>query len=176
MRILITARHFDLTEGLREHTEERLEKLSKYGVQILESHVVLSVEKYRHIAEISLNGRGFTLNGKTESDDMYTSVDMVIQKLEVQLRRQKDKVRSRKGMERDPFARVDVVRPGESEDGEALEVLQSGEVTPDALSVEEAIRLLKESGEDYMLITDPTTERVTVVLRRNDGNFGVVEV
>ena len=64
MRILMTARHFDLTQGLREHAEDRLRKLDKYGVQILESNVVLTVEKYRHIAEIALNGRGFTLNGK----------------------------------------------------------------------------------------------------------------
>ena len=178
MRILMTARHFDLTQGLREHTEERLRKLNKYGVQILESHVVLTVEKYRHIAEIALNGKGFTLNGKFESDDMYSSVDGVIQKLEGQIRRQKEKVRSRKGMERDPFARVDVVRSGESEEGEEeeVEVLESGEVNPEPLSVEDAIKLLKKSGEDYMLITNPATDRVTVVLRRSDGDYGVVEV
>ena len=179
MRTSITARHFDLTDGLKEHTEERLDKLDKYSVVFLDAHVVLTVEKYRHQAEITLQGKGFSLNGKAESGDMYTSVDQVVQKLETQVRRHKDKTHDRKqqGEVKDHFARVGIIT-SESVDmeGEDLEIIQSDEVTPPVMSVEDAIALLKGSEDDYMLITNPASDRVTVVLRRADGNYGVVEV
>ena len=92
MQVSITARHFDLTEGLKEHTTERIERLSRYGIRLLEAHAVLVVEKYRHKAEITLHGNGFHLTGVSESDDMYTSVDQSTAKLEGQVRRQKDKL------------------------------------------------------------------------------------
>lgn len=179
MRISITARHFDLTDGLREHTEERLEKLDRYSVPFLDAHVVLTVEKYRHQAEVTLQGKGFSLNGKAESSDMYTSVDQAVQKLEAQVRRHKDKTsdRKQKGESKDHFARVGIVTSESVEmDGDDFEIIQSGEVTPPVMSVEDAIVQLKESEEDYMLITNPASDRVTVVLRRADGDYGVVEV
>jgi putative sigma-54 modulation protein len=96
MQVSITARHFDLTEGLRAHTEEKLARLAKYGVRLQEAHVVLVVEKHRHRAEVTLHGTGFRLTGMSESADMYSSVDQVAEKLEQQVRKQKGRIQSRK--------------------------------------------------------------------------------
>lgn len=178
MQVSITARHFDLTDGLREHTEERLSRLAKYGVALQEAHAVLAVEKYRHKAEVTLHGRGFHLTGVSESDDMYTSVDMVAQKLEGQVRKQKEKMHSRKQKgDREFPARLDVVNSESVGRGaENLEVIQSSEVEVPTMSIEEAILKLEESEDDYFLFTNPITERVNVLLRRKDGHYGVVEV
>ncbi len=118
MQVSITARHFDLTEGLREHTTERIERLSRYGVRLLEAHAVLVVEKYRHKAEITLHGNGFHLTGVSESDDMYTSVDQSAAKLEGQVRKQKDKMVSRKQKGDRPGIPPDIDEPGAEEDEE----------------------------------------------------------
>ncbi len=95
MQISITARHFDLTPGLKEHTQDRLERMTKYGVPLLEAHAVLMVEKYRHNAEVTLHGKGFHIAGHAESEDMYQSVDQACQKLEEQIRRHKDKIQDK---------------------------------------------------------------------------------
>ncbi len=96
MLVKTTARHFDLTPGLREHVEERLDRLKKYAYPILEAHVILSVEKYRHIAEVTLHGDGLTVAGKGESGDMYAAIDDVVEKLEKQVQRHKEKRIGRK--------------------------------------------------------------------------------
>jgi putative sigma-54 modulation protein len=96
MLVKTTARHFDLTPGLKGHVEERLGRLKKYAYPILEAHVILSVEKYRHIAEITLHGDGLRVAGKGEAEDMYAAIDDVVGKLEAQVKRHKEKLIGRK--------------------------------------------------------------------------------
>ncbi|RPJ41844.1 MAG: ribosome-associated translation inhibitor RaiA [Candidatus Latescibacterota bacterium] len=177
MQVSITARHFDLTEGLREHTEEKLARLGKYGVDLHEAHVVLVVEKHRHKAEVSLHGTGFHLTGASESGDMYTSVDQVAQKLEAQMRKQKGRLQSRKLKGRgDEFAKVQVLGSGGPAEEGGLRVLHSGEESAPSMSVEDAIAILDKTNQDYLLFTNPATERLTVLLKRKDGNYGTVEI
>lgn len=96
MLIKTTARHFDLTPTLKDHVEERLNRLTKYSYPILEAHVILSVEKYRHTAEITLHGNGADFSGSASATDMYVAVDEVCDKLESQVRRHKERVKDRK--------------------------------------------------------------------------------
>ena len=96
MLVKTTARHFDLTPELKVHVEEKLSRLNKYGYPLLEAHVILSVEKYRHIAEITVHGDGLDVAGKDESADMYTAIDQVVEKLESQVKRHKDKLITKK--------------------------------------------------------------------------------
>jgi putative sigma-54 modulation protein len=96
MLVKTTARHFELTPELKVHVEERLSRLKKYGYPLLEAHVILSVEKYRHIAEITLHGDGLDVAGRDESADMYAAIDQVVEKLESQVKRHKDKLITKK--------------------------------------------------------------------------------
>jgi ribosome hibernation promoting factor len=96
MQIKTTARHFDLTPTLKDHVEERLNRLTKYAYPILEAHVVLSIEKHRHKAEITLHGNGHDFSAIAEAADMYVAVDDVCDKLESQIRRHKEKVKDHK--------------------------------------------------------------------------------
>lgn len=97
MQITTTARHFELTAALRGHIDERLQKLRRYFDRILKAHVTLTVQKHDHVAEISLHGNGVDFNGHGKSEDMYVSVDLAVEKLERQLKRHKEKIRSHKG-------------------------------------------------------------------------------
>ena len=101
MRIDITARHFELTKALEDHVQDGLWTLKKYFDRLINAHVILSVEKYRQIAEITLKVSGLTLASKEESDDMYTSIDHALDKLERQVKRYKQKLQNHKSKRRE---------------------------------------------------------------------------
>jgi putative sigma-54 modulation protein len=98
----ITARHFEIDPALEEHIHERLMTLKKYIDKVIDAHVILSVEKYRHIAEITLMVSGLTLASKEESDNMRLSVDRAVSKLERQVKRYKGKLTNHKFKKREP--------------------------------------------------------------------------
>jgi len=113
MRINITARHFELTKVLEEHIRDRMWTLKKYFESIINAHVILSVEKYRHTAEITLKVSGLTLASKEESENMYTSIDHAVDKLERQVKRYKQKLQNHKARKKE-LEEERVVEPEES--------------------------------------------------------------
>ncbi len=93
MQINITGRHFEVTEPIREHLNKKLEKLDRYFNRIIEARVILSIEKLRHKAEISLLAKKVKFFAKEESGDMYTSIDRLLNKMEARLRKHKSKLK-----------------------------------------------------------------------------------
>ena len=75
MRITVTFRHMEATDALRQHAEKRLRRIAKYVHRAVDAHVILSVVKRRHIAEIVLNADRTTLTAKEETDDLYSAID-----------------------------------------------------------------------------------------------------
>ena len=102
MKINITARHFELTDDLEQHVRNRLWTLRKHFESIIKAHVILSVEKYRQTAEITVKVSGLTLASKEESDNMYTSIDHAVDKLERQVKRYKQKLQNHKARKKEP--------------------------------------------------------------------------
>jgi len=96
MQIRTTARHFDLTDDLRNFAEKNIEKLGKYFNHIIDSHLILDMEKSRMTAELKLKVYGTVLTSKHRSFDMYDSVEKVIDKMEGQLKRYKGKLTDKK--------------------------------------------------------------------------------
>ncbi len=96
MKINITARHFELTNELKRLVEEEVEKLTRFFENIISANAVLEVEGYRHLAEISVRVYGSTLTGSAESDQMQVSIEQAIDKLEVQLKKYKGKLKDKK--------------------------------------------------------------------------------
>lgn len=94
METTVTFRHSDPSAALKQHIDEKIRKLSKYFMKAIQAHVILTVEKSRHIAEVTLLENHHTLYAKKGSRDMYQSLDLVIQKLERQLKKLKEKIKS----------------------------------------------------------------------------------
>jgi len=99
MNISSTARHYDLAPALKDYAEEKVLNLKKYFDHIVTANLIFSLEKYRHKVEITLHVNGKDFVSTEESDDMYTSVDRSVDKLERQLRRHKEKIRRRKSQQ-----------------------------------------------------------------------------
>ena len=96
MQISFTFRHMESNDGMREYAKQKLMKIKKYMDNPVEAHVVLSVEKFRNIAEVTLKGEGVSINGEERSDDMYSAIDNVMNKIGRQIKRRRGKIRSHK--------------------------------------------------------------------------------
>ena len=97
MEIDISGRHFQVTEALRDMITEKIQKLDKYALKIETVHVVLEVQKFHHISEIAATGKNLRLTAKEESGDMYAAFDNSYGNIQLQLRRQHDRVKDHKG-------------------------------------------------------------------------------
>lgn len=101
MRIEITARSLELTDGIREHIQKRLVKLKRYFDGVLECHVIARVERFIYRFEITLHGNGFDLFAEAHSEDLYVAFENAAEKMERQVRKLKDKIRRRRNRKPD---------------------------------------------------------------------------
>jgi len=96
MQVMTTFRHMEQSEALKAYVEEKLERVNKYIDEPISAQVYFSVEKIRHIVEIVITGRGITTKASEATNDMYAAVDMVLDKIERQLKRYKEKLKDHK--------------------------------------------------------------------------------
>src|SRR5512136_26345 len=96
MQVSVTFRNMESKEVLREYVQERISKLKKYLDYPLEANVVLAVEKHRHLAEVTLVANRITLNAQEETEDMFSAIDRVVDKLERQILKYKEKIKRHK--------------------------------------------------------------------------------
>ncbi len=184
MQVHITGRQVAITPAIRKHTEEKLKKVEKLLGGPIEAHVVLAVEKRRHHAEIQVKSRSALLAGKHESEDLYASIGDVVEKLERQALKHKEKLTSRKkrgGRERaasfpeiEPTAKTSrAVKPGAAPRAPRILPIDRYRLKP--LSVEDAALELDSTGGDLLVYRDAQTYRVNVVYRTKTGGFGLVD-
>jgi putative sigma-54 modulation protein len=92
MHINITGHHIDVTPALRAYVTEKMQKLARHFDQVNSIHVILNVEKLQHLAEATVNAGGRTLFATDSAMDMYASIDGLVDKLDSQVRRYKDRI------------------------------------------------------------------------------------
>ncbi len=182
MRIEITGRQIEVTPALREFAAEKLRKLEKLLDGDLEAHVVLAVEKHRHMAEIQVKSRTAVLSATEETGDLYASISEVADKLERQALRHKDKVTGRKRREGVRAADAALALDGgggevASTDPEVLHtrIIRSHHYRLKPLTPEDAVLELDVTGDELLVYRDADTDRVNVIFRRKDGNFDLVD-
>jgi len=184
MQVHITGRQVAITPALRKFAEEKLKKVEKLLGGSIEAHVVLVVEKRRHLAEIQVKSRTALLSGAEETEDLYASIGDVVEKLERQALKHKEKLANRKkrGGRRIaaslpiPEPKAKPKRPVTSDAApRAPRIFPSDRYRLKPLSAEDAAMELDSAGGDLLVYRDDQTYRVNVVYRRQDGNFGLVD-
>ena len=179
MQVNITYRNMFATDALRSHVEQKLAHMvAKYLDKVTEVHVTLSLERYLHHADINLHAGTFHVRGKEKSEDMYASIDMAVDKIERQLKKYKERIKSHKpkhdGRHNVPVrVKHDILA---AHDGEPTgsQVIRSNEFLAKAMSIEEAVMQMDLMNNDFLVFTRPDTNEVSVVYRRKDGNYGVL--
>lgn len=190
MQVNITFRGMDSTDALKSHTTERVAHVNRYLDRASEAHVVLSLERYLHHADITIHAGPYVLRGRTKSDDMYKSIDEAMDKIERQLRRYKDKLLTLKtrhhahhNKEAQDHVRVrhDILELAgpEAEEGaqwaEGPKVIRSDEFLAKPMKVDEAVMQMDLMNTDFLVYTNVESGQVNVVYRRKDGHFGLIE-
>lgn len=179
MEIIITARHFDLDPDLEAYVENELNYLEDKYKRLDNAHAVLIKEKYRKIAEVTLHADGNNYYSKEESDDMYISIDRVIEKLETQIKKFREKRRdeSRQHREEEEMTaaeRMERDRYLEEEMGEpAIVPVEMSIVKP--MNEDEAAMQLKMSNNIFLPFMNARTGDMNVIYKRTDGDFGLIQ-
>ena len=177
MQINVTFRHVEPSLAVRTYVEDKVSRIKKYLEEPIEAHVVLRVEKFRHIAEVLIIADGMRINGKEETDDMYSAIDLLADTLEGQVRKGKDKSRRRKPVNTGkdltaPVGLPAVERP--VEDKEAR-VIRAEQVHAKPMDLDEAVMQLNLSNGEFMVFTNRVTNRINVLYHRKDGHYGLIE-
>jgi putative sigma-54 modulation protein len=173
MQTSVTFKNLDPSEHLKNYVSEKLNRFDKYLYNPGEASVVLSVEKFRHIAEINIVGDRLNINGKEETEDMYSAIDMTLDKLEKQIKKNKQKVREhRSGKGKHKEAR-NAEAPSYDEPPERRVVVRSIDYKP--MDTEEAVMQMDLADNNFMVFTNARSGQVNVIYRRKDGNFGLIQ-
>jgi putative sigma-54 modulation protein len=94
MKLTVTGRNIEITDGIRNHLNDKMDKTIADLGEAADVHVALSVEKHRHFAEVTVKTEGFTLHSQDETEDLYTSMDKALEKMEKQIRKNKEKAKA----------------------------------------------------------------------------------
>ncbi len=177
MQISVTFRHIEPSAPLKSYAEEKISRVKKYLDEPVEAHVVLSVEKFRHIAEVTIDADGLRINGAEETDDMYSAIDKLADTIEGQVKKGKQKFRRRKpGASGKDLGGASETPGGElPEEDEETRIIRSEQVHAKPMDVDEAVMQLNMGGGEFMVFTNRRTNRINVLYKRKDGNYGLIE-
>jgi putative sigma-54 modulation protein len=178
--VRVTGRHVSITEPIKDYATSKLEHLHLDYPKIIEAHFILDVEKHRHFAEIILHCTNhITIEASHETDDMYASIDGVIDKIAQQMRKYKTKILRNHRPRGFDVKHIDeqvlsVVGFDEHAESEPL-VIQTERYPVKPMFVDEAVLQLEMSSRQFVVFLNAKTEKVNILYRRKDGGFGLIE-
>jgi putative sigma-54 modulation protein len=177
MDITVTFRHMEPIESLKAYAEEKLSKVNKYLDYPVEAHIVLTVEKFRHQADVTLSVNGVRIKGVEETGDMYSAIDQVMDKIEKQVKRHLSKIRSR----RIENKKNEDMAPGSKQTDEATElsqeepIIEVEKMTAKPMDAEEAALQLNLSRQEFLVFRNARSGEINVIYKRSDNNLGLIE-
>ncbi len=171
MKIIITGRKIDISEGMRNYAEKKLQKLDKFFDEAADAQVTLSVEKGRQTAELTIYYGGFVYRSEDTTEDMYVSIDRSIDLIERQIR--KNKTRLEKKLREGAFT-ASLPENGDTEEKE-FKIVKSKKHAIKPMSPEEAILQMNLLGHEFFVFHNDESDKIDIVYKRKDGNYGLIE-
>jgi putative sigma-54 modulation protein len=185
MQFMVTFRHIDATDAIKEYAREKVERIKKYFPDPIHAHVVLSCERYQHMADVNIQlHNGLMLQGSEATEDMYSSIDLVMAKIERQCRRYKEKITGHKARadlssiavkhhviaaevaEMPPKAQVSETKP---------QFVSTEQMSARSLTLAEALLQLNLVHTTFFVFRNSESGYVNVVYKRDDGGYGLIE-
>ena len=169
MKYSIRGEKLDVTDSIREYVMDKLNKMEKYfdNPETVSVKILFSVRGREQKVEVTINSKGYDLRAEVSHSDMYAAIDLVIDKLETQMRKHKSKMLSRE--------RAQVVFEVEIYDEEIQDVIKRKKVYLKPMDEEEAIIQMEMLGHTFYVFKDIKTESVNVLYKRYDDTYGVIE-
>ena len=177
MEIIIRGDKVKVTKSIDEYIREKLGKLDKYfeNAEDITAHVVVRVRNLNQIIEVTVPTRDFTLRREEEAQDLYAAVDLVIDKLERQIRKNKTRFERRyKNVKEESGFNFDLNISKEEQD--TGKIVKRKEIDSKPMTEEEAILQYELLHHDFFIFKNIEKECVSVLYRRKDGNFGIIDM
>lgn len=177
MKFEIRGKNIEVTEALKDYTTKRLSKLEKYLDDVKGVQVALSVEGDRHKVEVTIPLNGIILRGEEAASDMYSSIDIVEEKLEKQIEKYKTKLYKHHRGAGFKRALTEEIQKELNKNGavEKFKIVRTKRFALKPMDEEEAIMQMNLLGHSFFVFFNAESDEVNVVYRRRDGNFGLIE-
>ena len=175
MKVQIYGRNITVTPAIAEKIEKKLNHLEKYFIidENVIANVVVRVYPNKQKIEVTIPTKFAVLRAEVVHDDLYAAIDLAIDKLEDQIRRQKTRL-TRKNKEKLAYAFLETEELDEEYD-EADEVVKTKSIVPDTMELDEAIMRMEMLNHNFFIYRDDETKEIAVVYKRHDGGYGLIE-
>lgn len=174
MHVTVTFRHIESSNPIRQYAVQKSERVAKYLIEPIEVHWVLSVEKFRHIAAVTITANGTAIKGEEQTEDMYAAIDLVMSKVEKQMRRYKEKLKGHKISSTANYEKG-------LKKGEDKAVLSKPNIIVEdrtfvkPMTLDEAVEHIDTMDNNFVVFSDTRTNNINVLYKRKDGNYGLIE-
>lgn len=172
MRITMTGKNLELTDGLKGAVEDKLGKLEKYFTPDTDIFVTLSVEKERQKVEVTIPVKGNIIRSEQVSNDMYVSIDLVEEVIERQLKKYKKKIIG-KHQSASNFKKEFIEKEIEADD--EIRIIRTKRFDMKPMYPEDACVQMELLGHDFFVFCNAETEKVNVVYKRKGSTYGLIE-
>lgn len=178
--ITITGRHLNVTPALRGYAMEKLSRLQKYFDRLMVAHIIVSGEKHQQVAEVNISANGFSISGKGKTPDIFASVDEVVNKLERQLKKHREKFLERKRIaskikrKEKSLPMLDVFEEDMEELEMEPEIVRVERVSQKPMSTDEAVMQMNLLRRSFLVFVNSTTDGLNVIYRRPDGHYTLI--
>lgn len=173
MRVIITGKGMEVSDYLREMVTKKVMKLRRYFGEDTEAHITMSIQKSRHIVEVTIPFDGAVLRGEEATGDMYASIDGVLGKLEKQIHKHRTGLRKR--LREGAFAKEGYEYGGEMTEEKIPKLVRTKKFVVKPMDLEEAQLQMELLGHEFFVFVNSKTNEVNVLYKRLDGDFGLIE-
>lgn len=170
MNVIVKGRNIEVTPALKEYVEKKIAKVIKQFKAVDEVVAVFRVAKGDHTVEITIPAKGILLRAQETTKDMYSSIDLVCEKIERQIHKYKTRLAKKKYAN---FVEPPVIDETVTEE-DNLEIIKNKKFTMHPMTPEEAIVQMNLLGHDFFVFYDPDEGATSVVYRRKDGKYGLL--
>lgn len=177
MRVDYIARKVSLDDSFRQLTEKKLAKITKYFNDILDMRVEVTQERHLFVVDLSVKGKDFGIKSTTQHKELTAAIQEGVDKLEIQARRAKARLKDHKSRGGDVKMvqdwEVEVLEPESTESGPP-EIVERSSIPIKPMTVEDAILQLDRSTDQFLVFRNSTSDRINVLYRRNDNQLGLI--
>ena len=173
MQITITARHFDLTNAIRDHVDGSCMKLERYFDHIITANFILSLEKSGNKVELMLHAPKHNLKCEAVEKDMYLAIDNAVDRMEKQVKKMKDKWadHNKKSLKENfHFVYADLI-----ERNEGKKVVKIKRILAENLTVEDALKKFDSTDDMYLVFKKLETDKLNVLVRKHEAHYKLIE-
>lgn len=176
MNIAFTFKNFEPSDHLKKYARRRFEKLGRFihSSSRIEMQVGMSVDNFRHKIDVTLSADNLNLSANEKSEDMYTTVDLIFDKLASQVKKHSEKIKdhhrgSELALREDVFSYA-----GAGADRERT-IVGTDHFTPKPMGIDEAALQLESLDYEFLVFMNAEAERINVIYRRKNGDFGLID-